>query len=314
MVSNEADIIESFVRHNLSVLDGLVVLDHASVDSTFEILQELAREGLPLAVLQDRDPAFHQGGRQTYLARKYLPELQAEFSFALDADEFIRVADRRALHAALGRIPAGACALVPMQNYFGTSGPVAGDPPRSLTRRLRKERKPSHKVVLPRAFADHPTAQVALGNHAAVSVGEGRVTPLAHALLEGVRLAHFPVRSGEQVAKKALLGWLAHRLTRPERFVQDPKGPVPASHWRELFAQLAAGSRGIDGTLVADAIAMYAGGPPVLDEELVEDPLPVSYELRHATGTAPSPLAVLATWSDRLVTELNGMRDRGEAR
>lgn len=311
MVSNEADIIEPFVRHNLSLLDGLVVLDHASVDSTFEILGALAREGLPLIVLQDRDPAFHQGGRQTYMARKYLPELQADFSFALDADELIRVPDRRALDAALARVPAGSCAVVRMQNYFGAALDVAGDPPRSLTRRLRHERAPAHKVVLSRAFLEDPAAQVALGNHAAVSVASGHVRPLPHVLLEGVLLAHFPVRSAEQVAKKAVLGWLAHRLTRPERFVDSTRGHVPASHWRDLFAQLASGQRPIDESLRAEAIALYAGGGRVEDRELVEDPLPVAYELRHSAGASLSPLAMLATWTDRLVSEMNAARDGG---
>ena len=41
MVRNEADIIEAFVRHNLTVLDGLVVVDHSSDDGTSEILSAL---------------------------------------------------------------------------------------------------------------------------------------------------------------------------------------------------------------------------------------------------------------------------------
>jgi hypothetical protein len=41
MVRNEADIIEASVRHNLSVLDGLVVIDHGSFDATADILVAL---------------------------------------------------------------------------------------------------------------------------------------------------------------------------------------------------------------------------------------------------------------------------------
>ena len=41
MVRNEADVIESFVRHNLQVADALYIIDHASTDGTGEILQQL---------------------------------------------------------------------------------------------------------------------------------------------------------------------------------------------------------------------------------------------------------------------------------
>ena len=63
MVRNEADIIEAFVRHNLTVLDALVVVDHGSLDGTGEILALLQREGLPLRVMRDASPGFFQAER-----------------------------------------------------------------------------------------------------------------------------------------------------------------------------------------------------------------------------------------------------------
>ena len=39
MVRNEADVVEAFVRHNLSILDALVVIDHGSVDGTAGIVR-----------------------------------------------------------------------------------------------------------------------------------------------------------------------------------------------------------------------------------------------------------------------------------
>jgi len=38
-VRNEADIVEAFVRHNLVLLDGIAIVDHASVDATPDILR-----------------------------------------------------------------------------------------------------------------------------------------------------------------------------------------------------------------------------------------------------------------------------------
>lgn len=50
MVKNEADIIESFVRHSLTYADELIIADHQSSDGTWEMLQKLRAEGLPLTL------------------------------------------------------------------------------------------------------------------------------------------------------------------------------------------------------------------------------------------------------------------------
>ena len=312
MVSNEADIIEPFVRNNLRFLDALVVLDHASVDSTYSILQGLAAEGLPVVLLQDRSLAFHQGGRQSHMAHRFLPELNADFCFALDADEFIRSESRAKLEAELSRVPAGSCAVVPMQNYITGDGDSAGEanPVRRLNRRLRHEPRPPHKVVLARVFAADPDSQVALGNHAALKPANGQFQPYPHVPLANVHLAHFPVRSAEQIAKKALIGWLAHRLTKPERFL----GPhvegraVPASHWRGLFTRLSEGRVAVDQAFLDEAMSTYLGGRRAAEidpHEWIRDPIESPYELRHTPASAPTALSALATWADRLVTAAN---------
>ncbi|MEP6998210.1 MAG: glycosyltransferase family 2 protein, partial [Betaproteobacteria bacterium] len=72
MVRNEADVIEAFVRHNLSVLDGLAIIDHGSLDGTGDILAKLQTENLPLRVERDDQPEFFQSARVTALARETL--------------------------------------------------------------------------------------------------------------------------------------------------------------------------------------------------------------------------------------------------
>jgi len=316
MVSNEADMVEAFVRHNLGVLDALVVLDHMSIDRTPDILRALAQEGLALAVLRDNERAFRQGERQTLLARRYLAEWQADFCFALDADELIACESRADLERALAALPADSHGLVPLRNYFGVGDATQANPVARLTRRMRVERKPTRKVVLRREFADDPANQVSFGNHAAIRVDAGRVTPLVHNPLEGVALAHFPVRSPEQIAKKALLGWLSWRLTQPERYMPDPLADTaPNAHWRRMFGQLAAGGDPADPAIMRDAIAAYAAGEnrePVADAELVEEPLGCAYELRYTQPRLDTPLALLARWADQLVTEVNAT-SRGSA-
>ena len=43
-VKNEEDIIESFVRYNMNVLDGMVISDNCSNDKTLSILKNLKEE------------------------------------------------------------------------------------------------------------------------------------------------------------------------------------------------------------------------------------------------------------------------------
>jgi len=38
------DIIESFIRYNLNILDGMIILDNGSTDNTLTILKNLKKE------------------------------------------------------------------------------------------------------------------------------------------------------------------------------------------------------------------------------------------------------------------------------
>ena len=67
LVKNECDIIEAFVRYNLRILDGLVILDHESSDNTRAILGRLQDEGLPLAVLSGDEAPLRQAQRTNLL-------------------------------------------------------------------------------------------------------------------------------------------------------------------------------------------------------------------------------------------------------
>ena len=160
MVRNEADVVEAFVRHNLSILDGLAIVDHGSFDGTAEILTNLRREGLPLHIGQDHEPSFQQSLRITQAARKTLAEEGADFVFALDADEFLRVPDRERVEQALRDVPPGMHAVAHWLTYVPDSF-ADGLPfgPGHLRRRLRVERHTEqgyHKVIVGRALLERP--------------------------------------------------------------------------------------------------------------------------------------------------------------
>jgi glycosyltransferase involved in cell wall biosynthesis len=99
MARNEADVIEAFIRHNLTVLDGLAIVDHGSTDATPAILAALSAEGLPLQIEVNTGLEFKQSEIVTQLARRILATTDADFIFLLDADEFLKVPSRPRLEA-----------------------------------------------------------------------------------------------------------------------------------------------------------------------------------------------------------------------
>lgn len=88
MVRNEADIIESFVRHTLRFVDELRLVDHLSTDRTPEILKQLQAEGLPLIVSRHSDTAQVQDILTARLAREAFAA-KAEWVLPLDCDEWL---------------------------------------------------------------------------------------------------------------------------------------------------------------------------------------------------------------------------------
>lgn len=86
VVKNEADIIEAMVRHNLSYLDRLLIIDNGSSDRTVPILHLLADEGLPITISHNSE----LGHKQISILEKIInSESQNNNVILLDADEFL---------------------------------------------------------------------------------------------------------------------------------------------------------------------------------------------------------------------------------
>jgi hypothetical protein len=299
MVRNEADVIEAFVRHNLGVLDGLALVDHGSCDGTSEILVALQREGLPLLVHTDPDPAFRQSERISRTVRAVLRDHAADFVFALDADEFLRVAPRSRLEEALAAVPAGMAALVRWATYvpdaFAEAAPFG---PSHLRRRLKHERQPllaQHKVVVGRGFLERESDRIADGNHFVLARDERFPGPHARIHREVALVAHCPVRSRSQLESKVILGHLAYRLRGADDI---------GFHWRDLYEELRAG-----GALTDDRLREIACNYSVERSEwlpperveLVDDPVPLASELRYRPAMTLDTLRRLMRFAETLV-------------
>lgn len=300
MVRNEADIIEAAVRHNLQSLDRLIVIDHGSFDGTSDILRRLAGEGLALSVLADPAPEFRQGARITQVAREAIARDGADFVFALDADEFLKVSSRAQLEEALARLPAAQHALLYWQTYLPDdfASDAAPFSPTQATRRLAVERHALHKVVVARHFAERPREAIADGNHLAWNLGApGIMPPHAHILPGIAAIAHVPVRSRRQLEKKVVIGYLAHLASQP-----DPSHV--AYHWRDLYDEVRDG-HAFDA-LRLRTIACNYGLPreqwqPAESVELVADPFAAAVALRYRASADFGALQLLMRFCERLV-------------
>jgi glycosyltransferase involved in cell wall biosynthesis len=300
MARNEGDIIETAIRHNLQVVDHVLVIDHCSADDTPAIVKALIAEGLPVTLMMDTSLAFHQSRRTTEGARWLFQRQHADWVFPLDADELLKVPSREALERGLATVPEGLHVRVRLQTYvrdvYGDGGLFWAA---SFRRRLAVETYPQLRIAIHRSFLAHETQAVTTGNHYVLDVAKPREAPNYPGInADIVVIAHFPVRSARQVNNKAILGWLAHLAT-------THPGDT-AHHWRELFEQIKAGAVLDDHHMLE--VAVNYGMPraqwqPVEAVALVEDPLPTGPAPRHSGMPMLEALPLLMAYAERMIRE-----------
>src|SRR5262245_61766572 len=206
MVRNECDIIESFVRHNAAFFDCLYILDHRSTDKTRVILRSLADEGLPMVLSREDSGVFYQGPTMTRLVKGAHADHPWDFVIPLDCDEFVRMPDRAALEAALADLDRASIGLWDLVSYVPTANDDSKEP--DVLRRIVHWAKTIPdlackigKVVIPGAVIAQPGFSLSEGHHS-VHV-DGKVVPERR--LDGLTLAHFPVRSVNQFIMRTVL-------------------------------------------------------------------------------------------------------------
>jgi hypothetical protein len=304
LVRNAADIIEAFVRHNLTVLDGLAIVDHGSIDGTSEILGALVAERLPIFVARDETPAFDQRQLLNRLVRHVFRTSDADWVFPLDADEFLKVGSRRTLEALTGSVPHGGHLVMPWLTYVPRFD--RDDDVLTLLRKARRVAVQHHgfpKVAVGRHFlaADE---RIGKGSHAIERKDRPKdAEALSDAGLvckpEALAIAHVPIRSAWQFLLKFATGWLSvlasGKVVGEESF-----------HQREAYAHLRSGE-----PLTASELTAFAMNYGVYKERwracddvaLVEDPFLADIALRHARQPVKDPWPLILAVIERLLAE-----------
>lgn len=331
LVKNECDVIEQYVRHNLQYLDAFVILDNASTDGTREILDALVGEGLPLRVIDDPVMGYVQAEKMTALLNQVGEEEDPDVVLLLDADEFLLAPSRPALEAAIAALPSGTAGLLGWKTflYMGAStnvqlrrlyrcrrllaraqpridqdDPMRDDPIRRMIRRRREERPRYFKIVLRRESGAHDwwaNLRLAQGYHSAEHILTG-VLPAME--LEGFALAHFPVRSRNQLQSKIIGGWLAY-LAKTPNSAREGMGYQKRDLYQKFMSEGELETL-TDSDLEAFSLTYAQIGVepgPITGENSLEDQLAVSYVRRYAHLGRLDPLVTLARTFERYLTD-----------
>ena len=137
------------------------------------------------------------------------------------------------------------------------------------------------------------------GNHAVAEPGAAAPPRLARLPADVAAVAHCPVRSCEQLSAKVVTGYLA------DLAAQEP-GKLFAHHWLELYQEIRSG-----GTVTPERLREVACNyslprarwRPVEEIELTEDPVPLSFELRHRGVAAPDTLRRVMRFAEALIAQ-----------
>jgi hypothetical protein len=301
-VRNEADIVEAWVRYHEAVVDEMVIDCHRPVDNTREILEALAKEGLPLTIRERTTPAHMQGAVLTERMHE-AAEAGADWILPLDADEFLVSRTGMPMRDEIAKLPPESVALLPTIPYAPTAhDPVDANVLVRITHRAvdvsSRLESPWRKVLVPGGLVRGRRVRLPHGSQALLDVSGDHVRSIR---VDSLALAHFPYRSSEQVRVKVVAGWISS-AANPDR------GAHGSFHWESLFRRVLQ----TESLRVAElqGIAL-AGSPDVAIDPatLAADALPAQFEIRHHQTHANLSL-VLADAALALANERAQMRAR----
>ena len=231
MVKNEMDIIESFIRYNINILDGMIILDNHSTDSTLSIIKCLKKEGFPVFYIEDEDIKFQQDKKMSQLLKIAIDEFDADIIITLDADEFITSNEHGNPRTILEKLESPNYYLIKWKTYIPDFGKNVDNKfiPSQITLVRDEKLEKFYKVIIPKELVKDYSVKLNFGNHDIIYDQKfGNV--IKSVFNPDLALAHFPIRSKEQTLSKIIIGW----INLPSEISLAGLG----LHWEVIFNQI----------------------------------------------------------------------------
>lgn len=252
MVKNEDDVIKSTIEHMLTHVDHIIIADNLSTDSTRDILDSF--DSSVVTVVDDPVVGYYQSKKMTKLAGD-AAELGADWVVPFDADEIWFSPYFDSLKEHLESVPEKFVCVVADWYHHGVTNRDDHSINNPFLRMRHRLRKPAEMCKV--AARCSPKLIIEQGNHSIQYGG----TFLTYEL--NIEARHFPYRSLDQFARKAIQGVEAYEATNLSK--------NQGSHWRDMGNRIRAGGD-------EEAKAIFDSFVIDLDnwqDELVDDPAPI---------------------------------------
>lgn len=206
-VKDEEDIIESFVRYNMNIFDGMVISDNGSNDSTLDILYKLKEEGYNIDILVDESKYFDQMIKRNELLKHTMEVHNPDFAFPLDADEFVCTTQKCNPKNVINKLDKDFLHKYRLRNYVltGRETEELFIPKRITTYREDNENLPGNYKCFISNTTFFKGMTLEIGSHGA-HLNNNEELPTK--TIEKLYIAHFPVRSKYQIINKTITGRL----------------------------------------------------------------------------------------------------------
>lgn len=233
-VKNEADIIESFVRYHLNIVDQMIILNNGSTDDTNFILNQLINENLPLIIIDDKDKYFKPVQKMNFLLKKAILEYDADIVCPIDVDEFITT-DSGNPRKFIEKINPLTYYKLKWRTYVPTENDNNNEKfiPKRMTY-IRDENLEEFKVIMHRDLFTKFNVGLALGSHDVDFDRDKLGDKIKCKICDKLNMAHFPLRSKEQTVSKVLVSY-PNLLCRVE---VNPNFGFHRSHYSPMFLKI----------------------------------------------------------------------------
>ncbi len=222
-VKNESDIIEYFLRYHSFIFDNIVVIDNGSLDGTYEIINELIKEGLCIELINEAYNDFDAFRMANQYTKHLLTKHKADFVVFMDADEFlitngwsnprdyIKKLDPEKIHSFMWR------------TYIYDGNDNACFSPDCFNKFREEAGESFKKIIISRELVDNKSIVVSAGNHSAFSKYE-----IEEEYHNRLKFAHFPIRSMHQRKKQIIINTI-DIMSNPD------ENKHTGEHWKKMY-------------------------------------------------------------------------------